>query len=68
MKKDFRQYSFDLSFGVFDGFFDVIFLNQGNIFYNYTAVSINDGTKWLIQDSSELKRGTMDRDLRYCTV
>lgn len=63
MKKDFRQYSFDLSFGVFDGFFDVIFLNQGNIFYNYTAVSINDSTKWLIQDSSELKRGTMDRDL-----
>ena len=62
MKKDFRQYSFDLSFGVFDGFFDMIFLNQGNI-YNYTAVSINDGTKWLIQDSSELKRGTMDRDL-----
>ena len=63
MKKDFRQYSFDLSFGVFDGFFDVIFLNQGNI-YNYTAVSINDGTKSrLIQDSSELKRGTMDRDL-----
>ena len=68
MKKDFRQYSFDLSFGVFDGFFDVIFLNQGNIFYNYTAVSINDGTKWLIQDSSELKRGTMDRDLWYYTV
>lgn len=63
MKKDFRQYSFDLSFGVFDGFFDVIFLNQGNIFYNYTAVSINDGTKWLIRDSSELNRGTMDRDL-----
>lgn len=63
MKKDVRQYSFDLSFGVFNGFFDVIFLNQGNIFYNYTAVSINDGTKWLIQDSSELKRGTMDRDL-----
>ena len=67
MKKDFRQYSFDFSFGVFDGFFDVIFLNQGNI-YNYPAVSINDGTKWLIQDSSELKRGTMDRDLWYCTV
>ena len=67
MKKDFRQYSFDLSSGVFDGFFDVIFLNQGNI-YNYTAVSINDSTKWLIQDSSELKRGTMDRDLWYCTV
>ena len=63
MKKDFRQYSFDLSFGVFDGFFDMIFLNQGNI-YNYTAVSINDGTKSrLIQDISELKRGTMERDL-----
>ena len=47
---------------MFDGFFDVIFLNQGNN-YNYTAVSINDGAKWLVQDRSELKWGTMDGDL-----
>ena len=44
---------------MFDGFFDVIFLNQGN----NTAVSINDGAKWLVQDWSELKWGTMDGDL-----
>ena len=66
-KKDFRQYSFDLFFGVFDGFLMWSSWTKETVI-NYTAVSINDGAKWLVQDRSELKWGTMDGDLWYCTV